>query len=251
MPLAPTCTCALCNIEERLLTDLTLTQSNAFDELLSVSNHLRQFPSVSALLLHFRASPAVIRSDELLRELFAARATHPAFTESLLVLVFLPMLHGTIRRVAKQQPALLAEDISQQTLSFLLQFLRSGELRARQSHFAFAISRAVKRRMFEWANREGGRNGRLNRGTAEITAALTVEDPLERHTLLRHFLYRCVTKGLITNAELDLMIQFKLEGSTGDDPWESNGTSSNALRQRLKRLLAKLRRLAQSSSNGH
>jgi hypothetical protein len=251
MPLAPTCNCALCNIEERLLTDLTLAESNVFDELLSVSNHLRQFTSVYALLSHFRAFPAVTRSDELLRELFAARAIHPAFTESLLVLVFLPMLHGTIRRVAKQQPALLAEDISQQTLSFLLQSLRSGELRARQSHFAFAISRAVKRQVFEWANREGGRNGPLHRGTAEITAALTVEDPLERHTLLRHFLYRCVTKRLITNPELDLLIQFKLEGSTGDDPWGSNGSSSNALRQRLKRLLAKLRRLAQGSSNGH
>ena len=251
MPLAPTCNCALCNIEERLLTDLTLAESNVFDELLSVSNHLRQFPSVYALLSHFRASPAVTRSDELLRELFAARAIHPAFTESLLVLVFLPMLHGTIRRVAKQQPALLAEDISQQTLSFLLQSLRSGELRARQSHFAFAISRAVKRQVFEWANREGGRNGPLHRGTAEITAALTVEDPLERHTLLRHFLYRCVTKRLTTNPELDLLIQFKLEGRTGDDPLESNGSSSNALRQRLKRLLAKLRRLAQGSSNGH
>lgn len=251
MPLAPTCNCALCNIEERLLTDLTLTESNTFDELLCVSNHLRQFPSVCALLLHLRASPAVTRSDELLRELFAARAMHPVFTESLLVLVFLPMLHGTIRRVAKQQPALLAEDITQQTLSFLLQSLRSGELRARQSHFAFAISRAVKRRVFEWANREGERNGPLNHGTAEIPAALTAEDPLERHALLRHFLYRCVTKGLITNPELDLLIQFKLEGSTGDDLWESNGTSSNALRQRLKRLLAKLRRLAQCSSNGY
>jgi hypothetical protein len=124
-------------------------------------------------------------------------------------------------------------------------------LRTRQSHFAFAISRSVKRQVFEWANRESGRNGAPNHGTGEILAALAVEEPLERHTLLRHFLYRCVSKGLITNPELDLLIQFKLEGSTGDDLWESNGTSSNALRQRLKRLLAKLRRLAQYSSNGH
>ncbi|HET9377773.1 MAG TPA: hypothetical protein VFO40_22565 [Chthoniobacterales bacterium] len=251
MPLAPTCNCALCNIEEHLLTDLTLRESDAFDELVSISNHLRQFSSVSALLLHFRASPAATSSDELLRELFTARAARPAFTESLLVLVFLPMLHGTIRRVVKQQPGLLAEDITQQTLSFLLQSLRSAELRARQSHFAFAISRAVKRQVFEWANREGGRNGPLNHGSAEIPAAFTVEDSLERHALLRHFLYRCVTKGLITNPELDLLIQFKLEGDTGNDLWESRETFSNALRQRLKRLLAKLRRLAQAPSNGH
>ncbi|MCU1242556.1 MAG: hypothetical protein JWO71_3282 [Candidatus Acidoferrum typicum] len=248
MPLGA-CNCTLCHIEERLLTDLALTESNVF-ELLSVSNHLRQFPSVGALLLHLRALPAATKSDELLRELFAARAIHPVFTESLLVLVFLPMLHGTIRRVERQQPGLLAEDITQQTLSFLLQFLRSDELRTRQSHFAFAISRAVKRQVFEWANREGARNGTLDHDTGQIVAALVVEEPMERHILLRHFLYRCVSKGLITDPELDLLIQFKLEGSTGEDLCASNGTSSNALRQRLKRLLAKLRRLAQYPSNG-
>src|SRR6266481_3898597 len=250
MPLAPTCSCALCDIEERLLRDLTFTESNAFHELLSVSNDLRQFPSVSALLLHLRMSPAANKSDELVRELFVARASNPVFVESLMILVFLPMLHGTIRRVAKQQPALLAEDISQQALVVLLQALRSDELRARQSHFAFAISRSVKRQVFEWANREGGRNGTVN-GAAEILAALTVDEPLERHALLRHFLHRCATKGLITSPELNLLIQFKREGTTGDEVCESNGTSSNAVRQRLKRLLAKLRRLAQRSHNSH
>jgi hypothetical protein len=250
MPLGPTCRCALCSIEQRLLRDLTFTESNAFHELLSVSNDLRQFPSVSALLLHLRTSPAAAKSDELIRELFAARASNPLFVESLLVLVFLPMLHGTIRRAAKQQPLLLAEDISQQALVVLLQFLRSDELRTRQSHFAFAISRAVKRQVFEWANREGGRSGTVN-GSAEILAALTVDEPFERHALLRHFLHRCATKGLITNPELDLLIQFKLEGTTGYELCESNGTSSNALRQRLKRLLAKLRRLAQWPHRGH
>jgi DNA-directed RNA polymerase specialized sigma24 family protein len=249
MPPGATCNCALCSIEERLLRDLTFSESTAFYELLSASNNLRQFPSVSALLLHLRTSPAAAKSDQLVRELFAARATNPVFVESLLVLVFLPMLHGTIRRVAKQQPALLAEDISQQALVVLLQFLRSHELRTRQSHFAFAISRTVKRQVFKWANREGGRNGTVN-GTAELLAALTVDEPLERHALLRHFLYRCVTKGLITEPELNLLIEFKLEGTTGNELCESNGTSSNALRQRLKRLLGKLRRLAQWSRNG-
>ena len=33
------------------------------------------------------------------------------------------------------------------------------ELQARQSHFAFAISRAVKRQVFEWASRESGKMG--------------------------------------------------------------------------------------------
>jgi hypothetical protein len=89
-----------------------------------------------------RTSPADACSDELLRELFRIRAARPAFVESLLVLAFVPMLHRTIRRVVRYQPSLAEEDITQQALSFLLQFLRSNETQARQSHFAFAISLA-------------------------------------------------------------------------------------------------------------
>jgi hypothetical protein len=43
---------------------------------------------------------------------------------------------------------------------------------------------------------------------------------------------------------LDLLIQFKLDGTNGNGFHGSNGHSSNAERQKLKRLLAKLRRLA-------
>jgi DNA-directed RNA polymerase specialized sigma24 family protein len=58
-----------------------------------------------------------------------------------------------------------------------------------------------------------------------------------------------VAKGFLEDEELDLLIQFKLEGNNGRDLSNSAGISSNALRQRIKRLLAKLRRLAKKS--GH
>jgi DNA-directed RNA polymerase specialized sigma24 family protein len=61
-----------------------------------------------------------------------------------------------------------------------------------------------------------------------------------------HFLHRCVSRGLLGNAELDLLIQIKLDGNTGEEVAESNSITSNAVRQRMKRLLAKLRRLARS-----
>jgi hypothetical protein len=115
-------------------------------------------------------------------------------------------------------------------------------MQARQSHFAFAISRAVKRQVFAWAGREGKKDGLLNRG--DIFPLLAIYEPFERYAQLRHFLNRCVTRGDLTDGELDLLIQFKLEGTNGEDFENSNGHSSNAVRQRLKRLLAKLRRLA-------
>jgi hypothetical protein len=245
MPLEVTCGCTLCNIESHLWSDLSHREADVSRELFCRSQGLRQYSSVSTLLLHLRVSPADAGSDELLRELFASRGISPSFIESLLVLAFLPMLHGTIRRVGRQQPELLQEDITQQALSFLLQYLRSDELQTRQSHFAFAISRALKRQMFEWANRESGKTALLRNYDDETFAVLSAEEPFERYALLRHFLHRCVTKGLLTNVELDLLIEFKLNGANGEEFADLNGTSSNAIRQKLKRLVAKLRRLAQ------
>jgi DNA-directed RNA polymerase specialized sigma24 family protein len=245
MPPEVTCSCALCNIEVRLLSDLSYAEAGAISRLFSTSPSLGRYSSASNLLSRLKTSPADAASDELLRELFAIRSLNPESIESLLVLAFVPMLHGTIRRVARQQPALSHEDITQQALSFLLQFLRSNELQKRQSHFAFAISRALKRQLFEWASRENGKTGLLNHFDGETLTMLANEESFERHALLRHFLDRCMTKGLLTDAELNLLIDFKLYGTNGEELADFNGTSSNAVRQRLKRLLAKLRRLAQ------
>jgi len=44
-----------------------------------------------------------------------------------------------------------------------------------------------------------------------------------------------------------LLIQLKLDGNTGEEIAESNSLTANAVRQRMKRLLAKLRRLAGSA----
>jgi DNA-directed RNA polymerase specialized sigma24 family protein len=239
-----TCDCTLCKIELRFLRDLSRTESNGLARLFSASEHLREYRTVSSLLSDLKTSPADARSDQLLHELFAIRASAPAITESLLILTFLPMLHGTVRRVSRQQPGLPLEDISQQALSFLLQYLQSQELQARQSHFAFAISRAVKRQIFEWASRENGRMGVTDHYDGEAPALLTFEESFERYAFLRHFLHRCVTKGLLTDSELNLLIDLKLNGTNGEEFADFNGTSSNAVRQRLKRLLAKLRRLA-------
>jgi DNA-directed RNA polymerase specialized sigma24 family protein len=244
MPLRITCDCALCTMEVRLLSELSRTETGVLTELFSGSRALRQYFSISTLLTDAKASPADARSDELLKELFMIRILNPTLIESILVLTFLPMLHGTIRRVDRQQPGLSHEDITQQALSFLLQYLRSDELRMRKSYFAFAISRAVKRQVFEWANRESGKTGLLRYYDDETFAALEAEEPFERYAFLRHCLHRCVTKGLLADAELDLLIQFKLNGTRGGEFADFNGTSSNAVRQKLKRLLAKLRRLA-------
>ena len=242
------CGCALCRIEIRLLQDLTDGPTRTYRAVLVSTPRLAQFPTVSRLLAHLRASQVDARSDEIFRDLLTAYSGNQEFVVSFFILAFLPMIHCTIRRIAKQHPALARDDIVQQALNFLVQFLRSAELRARQSHFAFSISRALKRHTFEWAKREDATAGKQDVAAA-ILNALYQEEPFEQHALLRHFLERCVSKGLIDDQELDLLVQFKLDGNSGEDLGSSAGISSNALRQRMKRLMAKLRRLAQK--NGH
>jgi hypothetical protein len=241
MPLQISCGCALCDIELSLLSNLA-EGDGSFSELkLSLNRDNRL--SIRELLRLLRASPADSRSDEVLAELLRFRSKRPAFTDAILVLAFVPMLHRTVRRVLAFQPSMAGEDVVQQTLGILLQFLGSDDLRVRQSHFAFAISRAVKREAFAWAMREGSKHAMLDHD-GDAFPLLAIDEPFARHTQLRHFLNRCVTRGDLNGAELDLLIQYKLESANGDAFETSNGIQPNALRQRRKRLLAKLRRLA-------
>jgi len=249
----PTCCCLLCRIEKQLADELT-SASGTFDAIrASAVNGLRGFTSPFQLLSHLKATQAGPSSDELFRELLAARTTEPQFVEILMIVAFVPVLHGTVRRIAKQQVRLTRADITQQALSVFLQVLRSEQIEKRQSHFAFAISRAVKRHLFEWAGREGTVHGPdYGRSEEQFEALPLMDDALmERHASLRHFLHRCISKGLLGDAELDLLIQIKLDGNTGEEIAESNSVTPNAVRQRMKRLLAKLRRLAGTTHLGN
>ncbi len=237
------CGCALCILEPRLLSALSSTDAEVIRELLSGSSFANEISCAAELLSHLKTLTADTASDEFLRELLSARPLDPTIIESVLILAFLPTLHATVRRVGKQQPGLSQEDIIQQTLTVLLQYLRSDELHSRQSHFAFAISRAVKRKVFEWAQRES-QGSETSHPEPSVIEALTEDDSFERHLLLRHFLHRCVTKRLITNAELNLLIDYKLDDGSLDSKNGSDGNTSNAIRQRLKRLLRKLRLIA-------
>jgi hypothetical protein len=244
MPLETACDCSLCEIELRLLASLAIDEGDAF-QAFTESSHPQSYSSVRDLVRLLRASPSHAQSDRVLGELLKARATRPAFIDSLLVLVFVPMLHRTVRRVVIWRPQLAEEDVVQQALGVLLEFLRSDDMRVRRSHFAFAISRAVKRQVFAWVAREGMKDAFVDH-TGDALPPLPIDEPFERQAQLHHFLHRCLTKGALTESEWDLLIQFKLEGAgNGEAPHASNGnSSSNATRQRLKRLLAKLRRLA-------
>jgi len=231
-------------MEARLLSEVSLTDSFAIRALLASHASLAPYSSIPDLLTHLRNLPPDGRSDDLLRVLLTLRLTHASLVEPLLVLAFLPLLHRTVHLVVKQQFTLSQEDTAQQALSFFLEFLRSDEMRVRRSHFAFAISRELKRRLFTWADRESRKIAMLDNLNAELPVPSHEHFSLERLTELRHFLHRCVASGMLTDSELHLLVQFKLNGGNARELGGFNGTSANAVRQKLKRLLARLRQAA-------
>jgi hypothetical protein len=231
-------------MESRLLADLRMAEERVRELFLS-SQRLRTFDSAAALLSHLRSSPVNSDSDDIFRDLLNVPADRWFLAETLLLLMFLPMIHRTVRCIGKKHPTLSREDITQESLGLFLQFLRSTELHKRTSHFAFAISRAVKRQLFVWAAKESNHRSIQGNGSEKVLSNLVADNPCEELVWLHHFLHQCLMRGVLSFNEMDLLIQFKLEENYGDDESGSSPRkSSNAVRQRLKRLLAKLRQVA-------
>ena len=243
MPPIVDCGCELCIVEVRLESELKALGNTTMENLFSPYPTLLPYSSPPVLVSRLRRLTADTESDHLLRDLIALRPSDPGLVESLLVLAFLPLLHRTVRMVSKRQSLLASEDIAQEALRFFVEFARSDQIRSRNSHFAFVISREVKRHIFRWAGRESRSAARMDE-LKENVHSLNGHLPFERLTELRHFLDRCVTKGVLTEKELNLLVDFKLNGGQIEESQGSNGASSNAVRQKLKRLLGKLRRVA-------
>jgi DNA-directed RNA polymerase specialized sigma24 family protein len=246
MTFGPTCRCLLCTIEKELAAQLESSIPEYELIVSSTTNGLQSFCSPFSLLAHLKATHADASSDGLYRDLLTARLASPNLVEMLLILAFVPVLHGTVRRIAKNNSHLSRADITQQALSVFLQVLRSTQFDGRQSHFVFAITRLLKRQLFAWAGREGIVHGPARKEELRAAVHIPNDDLMERHALLRHFLYRCVGNGLLADDEVDLLVQIKLDGNTGQEIAEANALTPNAVRQRMKRLLAKLRRIAAS-----
>jgi hypothetical protein len=235
-----TCSCSLCRLEDQLLSAFS---RDGVDEDLGAS---RRLPAVtfSEMLKELRSSKADSRNDEWFVALLGLRPRNPQFVDALFVIAFLPLLHSLVRRIAKHQQSLAPDDVAQQAIATLLVVLGSRQVLDRTSHLAFVIARAVKRKMFIWANRESlaaklreGRNG-------NSIHDVVFDDAFEPLAMLRHFLDHCTNGGLLTEAEINLLVDFKLDGVNGASNRARKQKSSNAERQRLKRLFAKLRRLA-------
>jgi hypothetical protein len=180
--------------------------------------------------------------DRILRELLG-NAGHNGFrpiARQLLLVAFIPMLHRLARQVRIRCPALSPDDVTQHLVTALLECCNSSELLSRDSHFAFAIARLVRRNAFLWAARESraAANDSESQEIFERSAQYQGTGTIERSAALGHFLYRCEQRRVLSQHDLALLVALKLDDGQGIEP-------SNAVRQRMKRILRKLRKAAQ------
>jgi hypothetical protein len=237
------CLCVLCRIEQKLQKELDspISREN-YQALHAASPPLADFPESRLLLAHLRAGSSDACSDQILLELMKwCDVFHDGFVPSLFLLAFLPMLHATVRQVTRRYSSLTWDDVAQQAILVFLEFLHAAQFRRRISHLAFALARGVKRGTYAWARQETVSN---QTPALSVFPASFQESSFERLALLRHLLDRAGARAAIDKADLQLLVQIKLDGEPGEMFCEELGLTPNALRQRVKRLFAKLRRMA-------
>jgi hypothetical protein len=248
------CRCLICGLERNLTRQLSEEdRRERYRQFAGSRSLLSAFPVVSDLIAYLRtcrsAGNGTHPADRILAELLqtsASEGSAPTFRD-LLLLLFIPTVHSTSRQVAARYPSLSSDDIAQHVVVALLEILGSPEFHGRNSHVAYAISRVLKRNAFEWADRECRLPVRSESQETLCDSSATFDsaEPLERSALLRHFLYRCRQRGLLDDKDLELLVQFKLDAAQDKKRCPAS-EYSNASRQRMKRLMHKLRLIART-----
>jgi hypothetical protein len=251
------CRCLLCKLELHLKQELRQSaRRESYSKVADSNLLLSGFPTALALTAHLRTcrsnGNASHPADAILLELLHLRRQEKSdiLLRDIFLLAFIPVLHSASRQIAKRYGSVPPDDMAQHLVATFLEALDSAVLRDRNSHLAFALSRLVRRNAFNWAKHENHTPGSAHRDDPlpEPIAPWGIPEPLERATLLRHFLFRCQREGFLTGPDLELLVHIKLEGKLS----ESDGSSavySNALRQKVKRLLRKLREAARLPSS--
>jgi hypothetical protein len=252
----PNCGCSVCEIEKGIVEELGFDESKKrYGELVAGRLLLLAYPTPAALVAQLHAcrdgrDPDHI-SDRIFTELLNDQifASHWELLERLFLLIFIPAVHATVRHVSNHYPFLPREDIAQHALTTLLHSLRSEDWLTRRSHFAFSMARKLRRSTFEWAIREFRQTSQFafqEIGDA-FPSAHTAEEAFERNAILRNFLSLCQARSYLTPEELNLLVEFKLEATSRNRLTGPSDRGSNIVRQRLKRLMNKLRRLAKTT----
>jgi len=252
------CTCTICGVEKYIRAELVLPGSQArYCHLITDNSLLADFPTVLDLVAKFHACKDVrdghSLSDRILVRLLASPVTPHDwdYLEWILILLFTPTAHAVVRHVSCHYQFLAREDLSQLALTTLIQSLRSKTWQSQRSHFGYAVARSLRRRLFQWARDEFQSTSQFaaKKIGEQFPGTQTAEESFERNAILRHFLNLCQQKAYLTPDEMNLLIDLKLDETVEAGISGPNGRTSNPFRQKVKRLMTKLRRVALGSKN--
>jgi|GEM_PF-1699287 hypothetical protein len=254
----PHCACTICDVEKSVALELALPEAQQiYRQITAEVPLLVGFPTVFHLVASIHgcreAKEGAALSDLVLSELLSSpiASNDWEYLEKVLLLVFIPTAHAAVRRVSSRYQFLPREDISQLALVTLIQCLRSKTWRAQRSHFGFTLARKLRGTLFGSARRELEATPefaaqRLRNG---LSTSQTAEQSFERHAILRHFLSLCQRRAFLTPDEINLLIDLKLDETIDSrSSNHSNSRTSNSVRQKVKRLMGKLRQAARTST---
>jgi DNA-directed RNA polymerase specialized sigma24 family protein len=252
MKAGSSCDCLICRLEASLVAELSDRQRQEEFQLFAASSEiLSVFPTAVELILHLHRQQDREQnssSDQILLELLGRSSEAPlhAIGQRLLLLVFVPTIHRTTTQISIAFPALARDDTAQHLFTVLLELLPSSELGSRRSHLAFTIARKLRRSAYRWAIRESRSYVRndMDGTLAALPATEASGQDSRSPILLRQFLDDCQRRGWLSAEERELLTQFKLEGSSGQELARRSGHSAVAIRHRIQRLLDRLRRIA-------
>lgn len=254
----PHCTCTICDVEKCIGLELALPESHAiYRQIIAEKPLFASFPTVFHLVASVHAcrdaKDGSTYADLLFTQLLSgpAAAEHWEYVEKVLILIFIPTAHAAVRHASRHYQFLAREDLSQVALTALIQCLRSRAWQARRSHFGFSVARKLRRSLFQWARGEFESTSQFaaRRIGDEFPSTQTAEESFERHAMLRHFLNLCQQRAHLSPGEINLLIDLKLEETIPIGVSAPQDRTSNPFRQKLKRLMTKLRHLAQTPPN--
>src|SRR5258708_18852868 len=252
------CTCTICDVEKYIRAELVLPGSRArYCQLVTDNSLLADFPTALDLVVEFHTCRDARDGHHLSDCIFVGLLSGPIplhdwdYLEKILILLFTPTAHAVVRHVSCHYQFLAREDLSQLALTTLIQSLRSKTWQSQRSHFGYTVNRSLRRSLFQWAREEFQSTPQFaaQKLSEEFKVNQTAEESFERNAILRHFLNLCQEKAYLTPDEMNLLIDLKLDETVEAGISGPNGRTSNPFRQKVKRLMTKLRRIAQGSKN--
>jgi hypothetical protein len=248
------CRCTICELEKALLDELRQEQNvQSYRQLASQSSILSTFPTTQKLLDSLgglaQRDRQIHLCDQVIGELLRmGTSCKRSIARQLILLILTPAMHKTARKIATGFRSLASEEVAQHVVTTLLEIIESKALLTQQSHFAFRITRLMRRRSFCWALRESKKTGSGDLGILAIEAGFSSKVNLESVVILRKFLGECLQNGWLTPGELELLMLFKVEGVGAEVLAMRTGISEIAFRHRMQRLVERLRRIAKRPS---